>query len=65
MKPMRARRSLPRLLPYYHPYRWQVACGLASVVAAAFLASVIPSLLQRGVDDIRSGATVSSVVRLG
>ncbi len=58
-------RALRRLLPYYHPYRWQVACGLLSVVVAAFLASVIPSLLQRGVDDIRSGAEVSSVVRLG
>lgn len=62
---MPARRALRRLVPYYHPYRWQVACGLASVVAAAFLASVIPSLLQRGVDDIRSGAAVSTVVRLG
>ena len=62
---MPARRALRRLLPYYHPYLWQVACGLASVVVAAFLASVIPSLLQRGVDDIRSGAEVSTVVRLG
>lgn len=54
-----------RLLPYYHPYRWQVACGLSSVVAAALLASVIPSLLQRGVDQIRSGAEVGATVRLG
>ena len=65
MPPRPARRALRRLLPYYHPYRWQVACGLGSVVVAAFLASVIPSLLQRGVDDIRSGAEVSTVVRLG
>jgi len=65
LPPMPARRALRRLLPYYHPYRWQVACGLAAVVVAAFLASVIPSLLQRGVDDIRSGAEVSSVVLLG
>lgn len=54
-----------RLLPYYHPYRWQVACGLSSVVAGALLASVIPSLLQRGVDQIRSGAEVGATVRLG
>ena len=54
-----------RLLPYYHPYRWQVACGLSSVVAAALLASVIPSLLQRGVDQIRAGAEVGATVRLG
>ena len=65
MPPIPARRALRRLLPYYHPYRWQVACGLGSVVVAAFLASVIPSLLQRGVDDIRSGAEVRTVVRLG
>ncbi len=63
--PKPAQRALRRLLPYYHPYRWQVACGLGSVVVAAFLASVIPSLLKDGVDDIRSGAPVLSVVRLG
>jgi len=32
---------------------------------AALLASVIPSLLQRGVDQIRTGADSSTVVRLG
>jgi ATP-binding cassette subfamily B protein len=35
------------------------------VVAGALLASVIPSLLQRGVDQIRSGAEVGATVRLG
>ncbi len=60
-----ARHALRRLLPYYHPYRWQVACGLSAVVVAALLASVIPSLLQRGVDQIRTGADSSTVVRLG
>jgi len=65
MPPMSARRALRRVLPYYHPYRWQVALGLTSVVAAAFLASVIPWLLQRGIDDIRSAADATSVVRLG
>ena len=49
----------------YRPYRWQVACGLSAVVVAALLASVIPSLLQRGVDQIRTGADSSTVVRLG
>ena len=63
--PRPARRALRRLLPYYHPYRWQVALGLTSVVAAAFLASVIPSLLQRGVDEIRAGADVGTIARLG
>ncbi len=65
MPPIPARRALRRLLPYYHPYRWQVACGLSSVVVAALLASVIPSLLQRGVDAIRAGATSGAVMRLG
>ena len=60
-----ARHALRRLLPYYHPYRWQVTCGLSAVVVAALLASVIPSLLQRGVDQIRTGADSSTVVRLG
>ena len=63
--PVPAWRALRRLLPYYHPYRWQVACGLGSVVVAAFLASVIPSLLQRGVDEIHTGADVDAIVRLG
>ena len=35
------------------------------MVVAALLASVIPSLLQRGVDQIRTGADSSTVVRLG
>ncbi len=64
MQPRPARHALRRLLPYYHPYRWQVTCGLSAVVVAACLASVIPSLLQRGVDQIRSGAGGSTIVRL-
>lgn len=63
--PIPARRALQRLLPYYHPYRWQVACGLSAVVVAAFLASVIPSLMQRGLDGIRSGASTGGLVRIG
>ena len=48
--------ALRRLLPYYHPYRLQVTAGLLAVVAAAALASVIPSLLKRGIDHMRDGA---------
>ena len=61
---MSARRALRRLLPYYHPYRGQVAVGLASVVIAAFLASVIPSVLQQGIDAIRAGAPLRVILRL-
>jgi len=63
--PVPARQALRRLLPFYHPYRLQVAVGLTSVVAAAALASVIPSILQRGVDAMRAGADSITVWRLG
>ena len=60
-----ARKALLRLLPYYHPYRIQVAIGLTSVVIAAALASVIPSLLKRGIDQMHAGADMSALWRLG
>lgn len=60
-----ARQALRRILPYYHPYRLQVACGLGAVVLAAALASLVPSFLQRGIDAIRDGAHTSVIVRLG
>lgn len=60
-----ARQALRRLLPYYHPYRIQVALGLISVVAAAALANIIPSILQRGVDTMRAGADSITLWRLG
>ncbi len=59
-----SRRALQRLLPYYHPYRTQVAVGLTSVIVAAALASVIPSLLQRGIDSMRAGSNSSTTIRL-
>ncbi len=60
-----ARHSLRRVLPYYHPYRLQVAVGLTSVIMAAGLASVIPSLLRQGIDAMRAGAGVGLLWRLG
>jgi ATP-binding cassette subfamily B multidrug efflux pump len=42
--------ALKRLLPYYHPYRKQVAVGLAVVVVAAAGSSAIPALLQNAMD---------------
>ncbi len=63
--PVPARRALQRLVPYYHPYRLQVAVGLLSVVAAAGLASVIPSLLKRGIDAMNPGGDVMQHLRLG
>lgn len=60
-----ARKALLRLLPYYHPYRVEVAVGLLSVVIAAALASVIPTLLRRGIDGMRAGATPEALWRIG
>ena len=57
VSPAGTRSPLSRLLPYYRPYRPQVALGLLSVVVAAGLASVIPSLLKRGIDAMRTGAS--------
>ncbi|HYW31766.1 MAG TPA: ABC transporter ATP-binding protein [Gemmatimonas sp.] len=59
-----ARQALRRLLPYYHPYRQQVAVGLSAVVIAAALASVIPSLLRQGIDAMRAGATLGPLLRI-
>ncbi|MES2522739.1 MAG: ABC transporter ATP-binding protein [Gemmatimonadota bacterium] len=59
-----ARQALRRLLPYYHPYRRQVAIGLTSVVIAAALASVIPSLLRQGIDAMRAGATLRPLLTI-
>src|SRR5438128_1225561 len=39
--------SLRRLLPYYHPYRRNVAAGLMLVVTSAAFSSVVPWFLRR------------------
>jgi len=56
---------LQRLLPYYHPYRGQVAAGLGAVVISAALSTLLPAFLQQGLDAIHAGAPVRSIVRLG
>ena len=62
---MPALRSLGRLLPYYRPYRRDVAIGLALVLASAAFSSVVPWFLQRALDGIRSGAPIQSIWALG
>lgn len=62
---MPAHRRLRRLLPYYHPYRLQVALGLGAVVAAAALATLVPTYLQWGIDAIRDGRRPRDLVILG
>jgi ATP-binding cassette subfamily B protein len=53
--------SLGRLLPYYRPYRADVAWGLVLVVASAAFSSVVPWFLRRALDGIRSGAPLKSI----
>jgi ATP-binding cassette subfamily B protein len=65
MSKVGAWKTLRRLLPYYHPYRLQVALGLVSVVTSAALATSIPSYLQRGLDSMRDGAPAHALLRLG
>jgi ATP-binding cassette subfamily B protein len=56
--------SLRKLLPYYRPYLLQLVGGLAFVVLSAGITSVIPLILRRAIDGMRSGAPVSSTVLL-
>src|SRR5215831_16804500 len=57
--------SLRRLLPYYRPYRRDVALGLLLVVASAAFSSVVPWFLRRALDGIRAGAPMKSIWVLG
>ncbi|MEO7996412.1 MAG: ABC transporter ATP-binding protein [Gemmatimonadaceae bacterium] len=49
---MPALRALKRLLPYYHPYRSQVAVGLIVIVLSTAGSSVIPTLLKQAIDAL-------------
>ncbi len=62
---MKSKHVLQRLLPYYRPYRGQVAVGLGSIVISAALATLIPTFLQRGLDAIQRGSPLQDVVQLG
>ena len=53
--------SLRRLLPYYLPYRRDVAWGLILTVGSSALSSVVPWFLRRALDGIRSGAPATSI----
>ena len=52
---------LRRVLPYYRPYRLQLAGGLTLVVLSSALVSVVPRLLQIALDRIRSGAPTGNI----
>src|SRR4051812_48217083 len=55
---------LRRILPYYRPYRLQLAFGLVLIVASSALVSVVPRLLQACLDRIGAGAPLSSIWKL-
>ncbi|MEP6835449.1 MAG: ABC transporter ATP-binding protein [Gemmatimonas sp.] len=47
-----ALQALKRLLPYYHPYRKQVAVGLIVVVVSSAGSSAIPAFLRLAIDAL-------------
>ena len=49
---MPALRALKRLLPYYHPYRPQVAVGLIVIVLSTAGSNAIPTLLKLAIDTL-------------
>lgn len=53
--PLPAFQALKRLLPYYHPYRQQVAWGLLVVVVSAAGSSAIPTFLRFAIDALGPG----------
>ena len=53
--------SLRRLLPFYRPYRGDVAWGLVLTVGSAAFSSVVPWFLRRALDGIRAGAPLRSI----
>ncbi|MEO7362738.1 MAG: ABC transporter ATP-binding protein [Gemmatimonadaceae bacterium] len=52
---MPALQALKRLLPYYHPYRRQVAVGLIVVVISSAGSSAIPAFLRQAIDALGPG----------
>jgi ATP-binding cassette, subfamily B, multidrug efflux pump len=62
---MRKSDVLKRVLPYYRPYRFQLAAGLALTVVSSALVSVVPRLLQMALDRMGAGQPLRSIWTLG
>src|SRR5256885_197611 len=58
---MPALKALGRLLPYYRPYRSNVAIGLGLVIVSSAFASVVPLFLKRALDGIRAGVALRNI----
>jgi len=50
-------KELRRLIPFFYPYRWQLAAGLTLVVVSTAFSSVIPWLLSIGIDSMGKGVS--------
>lgn len=57
-------RALLRLLPYYRPYRAQVAWGLTSVMVSVVLQNTIPGFLRAAIDGFRDPNGPSVAIRI-
>ena len=54
-------RELRRLIPFFQPYRWQLAAGLILVIVSTGVSSVNPWLLSIGIDAMTKGASQRTV----
>ena len=54
---MPSMKELRRLIPFFYPYRWQLAAGLTLVVVSTAFHSIIPWLLSIGIDSMGKGAS--------
>ena len=57
-------KELRRLIPFFYPYRWQLAAGLSLVVVSTAFSSIIPWLLSIGIDSMGKGATQRVVLEV-
>ncbi len=55
---------LRRVTPYYRPHRAAFASGLILVLTSTAIGSIIPWLLEKAIDAIRTGAPISAVWKL-
>ena len=62
--PMPAIQALKRLLPYYHPYRRQVAVGLTVVVIASAGSSAIPTFLRQAIEALSPLGDITRLPRI-
>ena len=55
--------QLRTLLPYFQPYRRTFGVGLILVVVSNYFTTLVPGLLQRGIDTLEAGQPFALVRR--